>query len=456
MVQRCAPAVRARSAPPALAGLLALAASTSATSAADRFVIAPYLQHLSPRSALVRFETDLEARAIVELGAPDAGPARTFAEPSATSFHTVLLDGLEPATTYAYRARIGQLTSERGRFRTAPEDASRPFTFVVYGDSRSDAAAHARVVRAIEAVETDFLLGTGDVVPTGGDKSAWEQFFALEAALLRDRCLFATLGNHDLELVAVQPRRAYVRYFGAASAPQPYFTFRWGNTRLFALDAMDSWDGAQAVWLRTELARSASEPNLVHRIVSMHHAPFSSGPHGPNRSFVRSGLLDSLRQARVDLVVGGHDHLYERGEVDGLKYIVSGGAGAPLYQAGARQPGSERVASAHHFVEIRVDGEAVTSTARTPGGGVIERCSYRIGARWACESTGSSSGAGAVAAPGPRNATPAVGSAGPVASGRCNCDAPGAPVSAAPPALVACLVAAIACRRRRRVNAATG
>ena len=40
-----------------------------------------------------------------------------------------------------------------------------------------------------------------------------------------------------------------------------------------------------------------------------------------------------MRESKVELVLAGHDHIYERGEGGGLKYVITGGAGAPLYRA---------------------------------------------------------------------------------------------------------------------------
>src|SRR5262249_47412288 len=126
----------------------------------------------------------------------------------------------------------------------------------------------------------------------------------------------------------------FLRYFAPPNDKGPqqlYGTFRWANTRFFLLNAMDEWMGAERVWLEAEPAAARGGGGLMHRIAVMHHGPWSSGPHGGNPSLVDGHVVRILRDGRVDLVLAGHDHVYERGEGEGLKYLISGGAGAPLY-----------------------------------------------------------------------------------------------------------------------------
>jgi hypothetical protein len=76
-------------------------------------------------------------------------------------------------------------------------------------------------------------------------------------------------------------------------------------------------------------------------VVSHHYPPYSSGNHGSNVT-IRSQLAPIFDAHGVQLVINGHDHGYERtlplrdDQVQdepgtGTVYVVSGGAGAPLY-----------------------------------------------------------------------------------------------------------------------------
>jgi acid phosphatase type 7 len=149
---------------------------------------------------------------------------------------------------------------------------------------------------------------------------------------------------------------------------------------------MDTWTGEEKEWLRSELAAALDEPGLVHRIAVLHHGPFSSGNHGGNVRLHANGIVPMLRDNKVELVLAGHDHVYERGEGQGIKYIVSGGAGAPLYKKNVAAPETKFFEPVHHFLEVAVDGENVTILARRAIGSIIEKCSFRGVESWSCSS----------------------------------------------------------------------
>src|SRR5262249_46014480 len=160
-----------------------------------------------------------------------------------------------------YRVRLDDGADDfaSGSFTTAPAQSSTaPFTFLVYGDNRTDGSSHAAVVRAMLGRPSDFLVHTGDFVEDGRELADWQTFFDIEGPLLRDRAVFSCVGNHEL-LEAMGA--SYARYFGPpapddAQAPPLYRTFRWANARFFMLNGSDTWtDGPEAAWLKKELAR---------------------------------------------------------------------------------------------------------------------------------------------------------------------------------------------------------
>ncbi len=97
----------------------------------------------------------------------------------------------------------------------------------------------------------------------------------------------------------------------------------------FSLDSNDqepdgiSPDSKQAQWLKTQLAKSTSPWNIVF----FHHPPYSSG--------ARHGSKDEMQWPFKDwggqVVLSGHEHLYERLQVNGVTYFVNGSGGSPLY-----------------------------------------------------------------------------------------------------------------------------
>jgi hypothetical protein len=135
---------------------------------------------------------------------------------------------------------------------------------------------------------------------------------------------FPCLGNHDWNSGNI---KAFTDYF-TLPGNERYWEVARGPVRFFCVDSEPqepdgtTAESAQAAWLKQSLA-AAKEP---FKVVVMHRPPYSSGLHGSN----------SIMQWPFDawgatMVMGGHDHSYERLVVDGLTYFVNGLGGAVPY-----------------------------------------------------------------------------------------------------------------------------
>ena len=349
------------------------------------------------------------------MGRHPRGPlARSTISPFAV-FHTLRVTGLSPNTRYAYVVRAGSLVVGRGYFTTAPTaDSTASVTFLVYGDNRTDPPAHQAVVRALLNTPSDFLVNTGDLVEDGSSLQDWQSFFDNEAPLLRERAVFFSIGNHELYNDTAGTNFArYVGFLGpmasgderpppAVLAPRPYGTVRVGAVRFFFLNGMGEWDsGDERSWLERELAAADAERGLRWRVGVVHQGPWSSGPHGPNAKLVSARIPELLAAHKVDLMLSGHDHIYERGDAGLLKYIVSGGGGAPLYRLGPPLGTTRKAEATYHFVEFTAQSDAMRMVVHRVDGSLVERCGFSKDGPWDCDSPPAS----ALAHP-PSNASP--------------------------------------------------
>jgi hypothetical protein len=430
------------------------ARAAAAPDAGAQLMKGPYLTGLSGVGVEVRFELDGAAPATVEMieeGAEGGAAVRRTAD-EAASMHVVRVNGLQPGTAYAYAVRSGKAILGTGRFVTAPpDDARTPVKFLLYGDDRSNESVHASVVRSMTATPADFLVNTGDLVADGGSAADWATFFRVEQPFLRDRALFLCIGNH--ELYDDKAGSSFARYFGYADAsgvPQPFGTVRWGSARFFFLNGMHDWEGgAERQWLERALAQADGEPGLVWRIAVVHHSPWSSGPHGGNAKLIDAHVPELLAAHHVDLLLAGHDHIYERGDAGQLKYLISGGGGAPLYPIEHPLATTRKAESTYHFIEVALTGETLRMVAhRVDGsvsGTVIESCGFSKGQPWDCDARRANPDRDVPQAV----AAPATGQGSPPSS-HCGCALPGAPVTAAAGVMVAVAAAGAGMARRRR------
>jgi 3',5'-cyclic AMP phosphodiesterase CpdA len=141
-------------------------------------------------------------------------------------------------------------------------------------------------------------------------------------------------GNHEYETPGAS---AYFDYFGPSAGPRGagYYSFEVGNWHIVSMNSnVPAGEGSgQLQWLREDLATTTAR--CVAAI--WHHPLFSSGQNGPQP--IMRDVWRVLREAGADVVISGHDHIYERfGRQDesgrattgGLRQFTIGTGGAEL------------------------------------------------------------------------------------------------------------------------------
>jgi 2',3'-cyclic-nucleotide 2'-phosphodiesterase (5'-nucleotidase family) len=112
-------------------------------------------------------------------------------------------------------------------------------------------------------------------------------------------------------------------------------------------------------WLEATLAAN-TQPWLI---VLFHVPPYDALPEDTMGDAVRINLVPLFERYGVDLVLSGHNHNYQRSIVNGLTYIVTGGAGAELDFIAGPDPDTEAFYNGHHLVHFSVDGSTLTAQA---------------------------------------------------------------------------------------------
>ena len=93
---------------------------------------------------------------------------------------------------------------------------------------------------------------------------------------------------------------------------------------------------------------------------------------------MKSALAAALKVHPIEVVFAGHEHFYERGEIDGLKYFVLGGGGAPLEDPDEGFPGVQAARKALSYATVEVCGCHARGVVKDIAGKVID--SFRIAA----------------------------------------------------------------------------
>ena len=259
-----------------------------------------------------------------------------------------VVDQLQPDAIYCYSLFADQtpVLAPAG-FRTAPlPGTGSKVSFAAFGDSGSGSSDQMAILDQLGTVPFRLMIHTGDIAYESGTMTQFEDnYFAVYADLLRSFAMFPAIGNHDEGDIYRQ-----VFDLPYAAPGHNWYSFDHGDVHFVALDT-NEMNAAQADWLEADLTANQREWIVVYG----HHPPYSSGEHGSNTEFQQT-FGPILEKHRVDLVLSGHDHDYERiAPQNGVHYVVTGGGGR-----GTRAVGSsaftEFSEAVLNFVYVEIEG----------------------------------------------------------------------------------------------------
>jgi 3',5'-cyclic AMP phosphodiesterase CpdA len=354
----------------AFTALPVAAHSALPAASASAFVVKPYLQigrnpgpttlqlmwHTADESADWAVETrNRPAGAWVRGGSPKTvRVAVTGVTPRLVLNAT--MGGLVPGGRFEYRLlRNGQpIFAAEG---IAPKSVDQPYRFVAFGDVGAGTAEQkAMALRAWQS-KPDMVVVPGDIVYEYGlvneyDKNFWPTYNADTASgagvpLMRQVPMFTVPGNHDIDnrdldkypdglayyffwdqplngplgaeggpivpkLTANETnRRQFLAAAGDAYPRMANYSFDYGNTHWTVLDSnpyVDWTNKDLKDWVAKDLA---SATQATWRIVTFHHPGFNSSNEHLEQQQMRL-LAPILEAGKVDLVLNGHLHNYQR------------------------------------------------------------------------------------------------------------------------------------------------
>ncbi len=358
---------------------------------------APFLQQLTTRSVLVVSQSASPLRASIRYGIPGDQQTRLVDEVSAHD-HVFRLDNLEADTVYDYEVDHAGETKWSAQFRTLPPPGAS-VRIAALGDSGHRAppgngADQDAVAEILRTVDPQLLLHTGDLAyPAGHPVSYQHNFFDVYGDVLASIAVFPVLGNHDGAFSNAQFFEDMLRLPRSdfdGNGNELNYSFDAGDAHLVALNSVARELTPQ---VREWLQRDLISTTRTWKIVYFHHPPYSVGTHG-GEEWVKREIVPILEGAKVDLVLSGHEHLYERSyplrdhrvrdvylepryvRPEGIVYVVTGGGGAALSEKnadGADQPLFVAAHAVHHLVTLTVDAQTLLVEAIDRDGQTIDR-----------------------------------------------------------------------------------
>lgn len=249
-------------------------------------------------------------------------------------------------------------------------DEQAPLVLAVIGDYGSGTPRETAVAAMIHGWDVDAVLTVGDNnYPAGAaqtiGKNIGRDYGRYVTDDLSTNRFWPTLGNHDIK---TQRGRPYLDYFTLPGNERWYsVSYADGAIALWALDSTKLND-EQLNWIEDGLTTSPACFDIVY----FHHAPFSSGKHGGTKA-----MRLPFAEWGGDLVMSGHDHTYERLEIDGIAYFVNGLGGKGMYPWGDPDAFTEAASQARFrdsngAMRLTITGDLLTAEFLALGGHVID------------------------------------------------------------------------------------
>jgi 3',5'-cyclic AMP phosphodiesterase CpdA len=232
---------------------------------------------------------------------------------------------------------------------TQPADPDS-FTFVVLGDSRTNNLIGEKVYGAAAQEHPDLFFHTGDLIRSG----AVDEYLDHHLPLVKSVApvpVFSVPGNHERG-----ERRDFAAFEHLHGGDR--FSFDYGNSRFVGFNASEPVRVSRGdlAFLEKEL----SKPGVEHKFVFFHIPPKHAemaflGNDRRGFGWNADKLHQLLVRHGVDEVFMGHIHGYASEVLDGVRYTLTAGAGAPLSK---ELPMAGRV---HNYMTVRVTPEGVST-----------------------------------------------------------------------------------------------
>ena len=294
-------------------------------------------------------------------------------------------------------------TTTRDAGSTPSPDAGATLRIVVlsdlngsYGATTYDANVHAAVNALKTTLQPDLVLISGDMV--AGQQAGlnypamWAGFHAAVTTPITTAGIpvAPAPGNHDASAYPGyqverdeyqrqwQPtRRPAVQFIDATNFPFRY-SFVFKGAFFIALDAttVAPLSGAQRAWVEQQLLLAA--PYRVRIVFG--HVPLLPTTVGRESETLNDVTFENLLRTHGAVFIGGHQHGYFPGAINGLRHVV-----APCVGAGPRPLIGTTGASPRGFVVIDVANDRITSLQARTGStftSTISRSSLPASLTW--------------------------------------------------------------------------
>jgi hypothetical protein len=304
----------------------------------------PYLLRATQTSMEIKWLTDLAASSKVRYGTVAGIYTDSVIDLTSSTSHVINLSNLLPNTKYYYT--IGSATRQlqgdaANNFVTPPVPGSEgKYNFWVVGDCGNNSTNQKNVrdayINYMGSTPTNGWLLLGDNAYSSGTETEFQTSFfnVYQGTVSKSMPLYPSPGNHDynngskfdhsVPYYSIFDMPANGEAGGVASNTEAYYSYDYGNVHFLSLDSYGKEDGVnrlydtlgpQVQWIKQDLAANTKKWVVAY----WHHPPYTMGSHNSDTESeltkMHTNFIRILERFKVDLIVCGHSHEYERSKL---------------------------------------------------------------------------------------------------------------------------------------------
>ncbi len=295
---------------------------------------------------VIRWRTDVAVASKINYGLTQNSLSSSKSDDSPKTEHIITIDNLKSDTKYFYAVVAGntvlQASVDNFFVTSPPVGSEKKVTMWALGDmgmgTESQTKVYQQYLKYTNRKHTNLWLLMGDnAYAQGKDWEFQERFFEYYQTdmLMKQTVLMPTPGNHDYSptpnnYIIEDPLIAYFNIFsfptkgeagGVPSGSKAFYSYDYANIHFISLDSygraggdrsMFAKEGEQMKWLERDLKANKQKWTIVY----WHHPPYTMASRNSDIEIdlktIREGVVPILDKYKVDLVLNGHSHVYER------------------------------------------------------------------------------------------------------------------------------------------------
>ncbi len=194
------------------------------------------------------------------------------------------------------------------------------------------------IIDEITKREPAFVTHLGDLRTRGSSEKHWQEFDDMHKEFREKKIpYFPILGNHELHGNDKKALQNYFEHFPYLDRRR-WYSFIWKNVGLILVDSNFSALTKQQIeeqshWYLDEFEKLEKNTEIDFIIVCCHEPPFTNSRVVSDNEKVKAYFAGPfLRFQKTRLFFSGHSHSYERFQMDGKFFVVSGGEGGPRHK----------------------------------------------------------------------------------------------------------------------------